>query len=107
LSLIGAAPAARHTWSSAMSEAQVTTDHAAIRRWAESRGGRPASVKGTGKGDAGLLRIDFEPDMAENLELISWDDFFAKFDAEKLGFLHQDETEDGSISRFHKFVDRH
>ena len=89
-----------------MSDAQVTTDHAAIRKWAEARGGRPANVKGTGKGEAGVLRIDFEPELAEGLELISWDDFFAKFDEEKLGFLHQDKTADGSTSRFHKFVDR-
>jgi hypothetical protein len=91
-----------------MSEAEVTTDHAAIRRWAESRGGRPASVRGTGRAgeDAGLLRIDFEPELAEGLELVSWDDFFAKFDREKLAFLHQDKTADGSQSRFHKFVDR-
>jgi hypothetical protein len=91
-----------------MSEAQATTDHDAIRRWAERRGGRPASVRGTGRGgeDTGLLRIDFEPDLAEGLELVSWDDFFAKFDREKLAFLHQDETADGSLSRFHKFVDR-
>jgi hypothetical protein len=90
-----------------MSEAQVTTDHAAIRRWAESRRGRPASVSATGGSGPGVLRIDFEPELAEGLELISWDDFFAKFDDEKLGFLHQDKTEDGSVSRFHKFVDRH
>jgi hypothetical protein len=89
-----------------MSDAQVTTDHEAIRKWAEARGGRPASVEGTGKGEAGVLRIDFEPELAEGLELISWDAFFEKFDAEKLGFLHQDKTADGKVSRFHKFVDR-
>jgi hypothetical protein len=89
-----------------MSDAQVTTDHAAIRKWAEARGGRPASVKGTGQGEAGVLRIDFEPERAEGLELISWDAFFEKFDAEKLGVLHQDKTADGKVSRFHKFVDR-
>jgi hypothetical protein len=89
-----------------MSEAQTTTDHDAIRRWVEARGGRPASVKGTGADDAGILRIDFEPELAEGLELISWEDFFEKFDREKLGFLHQDKTADGSQSRFHKFVSR-
>ncbi len=89
-----------------MSQAQVTTDHAAIRRWAESRGGRPASVKETGDGGPGVLRIDFGPELAEGLELITWDAFFAKFDNEHLGFLHQEETEDGVPSRFHKFVDR-
>jgi hypothetical protein len=90
-----------------MSDAQVTTDHDAIRRWAEERGGRPASVRDTGGGsEAGILRIDFEPATAEGLELISWEEFFAKFDKEKLGFLHQDKTADGSTSRFHKFVAR-
>jgi len=40
-------------------EAKVTTDHEVIRKWAEEREGRPASVGETGgKGGAGLLRID-------------------------------------------------
>jgi hypothetical protein len=75
---------------------------------AEARGGSPASVKGTaGKDDAGLLRIDFEPELAEGLELISWESFIEKFDAENLGFLHQERTEDGALSRFHKFLDHY
>jgi hypothetical protein len=89
-----------------MSKAEVVTDHDTIRRWAEERGGQPASVKNTAEDGAGVLRIDFDPEPAEGLELISWETFFEKFDAENLGFLHQDETVDGSISRFHKFVNR-
>jgi hypothetical protein len=90
----------------AMSEATVTTDHAQIRHWAEKRGGHPATVKATaGKGEAGILRLDFEP-KDEGLKEISWDEFFRKFDEERLAFLHQDKTEDGKVSRFHKFVDR-
>jgi hypothetical protein len=88
-----------------MSEAKQTTDHDEIRRWAEKRNGHPASVKGTArKGEeAGLLRIDIDPP-DEKLERISWEDFFEKFDKEKLVFLYQDKTADGKISRFHKFV---
>jgi hypothetical protein len=84
-----------------------TTDHDEIRRWAESRGGHPASVRGTeDRGeDAGLLRIKFRDD--EDLEEIGWEDFFDKFDEEKLAFLYQDETADGGKSRFFKFVQRH
>jgi hypothetical protein len=92
-----------------MSEAKTTTDHAAIRRWVEERGGRPVSVEGTErKGDAaGVLRIDFPGRGAEEgLTELSWDEFFQKFDEEKLAFLHQDETKDGSESRFFKFVQR-
>src|SRR4051794_34732042 len=45
----------------AESESKTTTDHDEIRRWAEERGGRPATVEGTEGGgeDAGVLRIDF------------------------------------------------
>jgi hypothetical protein len=90
-----------------MTTSTTTTDHEEIRRWAEKRGGHPATVKGTGKGDKpGILRLDFEPKMEEGLEKISWDEFFAKFDREKLALLYQDKTADGSESRFHKFVDR-
>jgi hypothetical protein len=94
-----------------MSEGKTTTDHDEIRQWAEERGGVPASVKGTGGGkkgrgdEAGILRLDFEP-RDEALEEISWEEFFEKFDKEKLAFLYQDETSDGSTSRFHKFIDR-
>ncbi|HZS64132.1 MAG TPA: hypothetical protein VFA53_06510 [Xanthobacteraceae bacterium] len=88
-----------------MSEAKMTTDHTKIRRWAEKRGGIPASVRGTSDGDPGVLRLDFEPKDQE-LEKIGWDEFFRKFDQKKLAFLYQDRTDDGHISRFHKFVDR-
>ena len=89
-----------------MSEAHTTTDHETIRKWAEERGGVPTSVSGTGEdGDPGILRLDFEPKDA-SLEGIGWDDFFDKFEEKKLAFLYQDRTGDGSISRFHKFVDR-
>jgi hypothetical protein len=86
-----------------------TTDHEEIRKWAESRGGKPASVKGTAQGneEAGLLRIDF-PTGASNppLEAISWDDFFEKFDEEKLAMIYQEEKADGEESTFCKFVER-
>jgi hypothetical protein len=96
---------------STMSEGQTTTNHEEIRQWAEERDGVPAHVKGTGsdrKGgddDPGILRIDFEP-RDPDLEEISWDEFFEKFDKEKLAFLYQDETADGKTSRFHKFINR-
>ncbi|MDQ3890665.1 MAG: hypothetical protein M3312_08990, partial [Actinomycetota bacterium] len=63
-------------------ESKTTTDHDEIRRWVEERGGRPASVKGTGDGDdAGILRIDF-PGVGDetSLEEIGWDEFFEKFE---------------------------
>jgi hypothetical protein len=90
-------------------ETRKTTDHDEIRRWVEERGGRPAKVKGTegGGDDPGILRIDF-PGVGEEdrLEPISWEDFFEKFDEEKLAFLHQERLKSGEPSRFFKLVKR-
>ena len=87
-----------------MSQGNVTTDHTEIRSWAEQRGGVPATVKATKKKHApGVLRLDFEPKDPE-LEPISWDEFFAKFDREHSAFHYQDQTAEGSVSRFHKFI---
>jgi hypothetical protein len=90
-------------------KSKQTTNHDEIRRWAEARGGKPATIAGTPKGgeDAGLLRIDF-PTGASNppLEPIEWDAFFEKFDKEKLAMVYQDETAEGGQSTFCKFVER-
>ena len=90
-----------------MAESKTTTDHDEIRRWAEAREGRPASVKGTGGGDdAGLLRINFPGAAEDSLEDISWGDWFDKFEDKNLAFLSQEETASGEESRFFKLVDR-
>jgi hypothetical protein len=84
-----------------------TRDHDVIRRWAEARGGRPVSVRGTSRGGrAGVLRFDFEGYGAggEELQPISWEEFFRKFDENNLEFIYQDRTRDGKESRFYKFV---
>lgn len=87
-------------------ESKQTTDHGKIRRWAEMRGGKPATVRGTAAEDdeAGILRIAFTDD--EDLEVIEWDEFFDKFEDADLEFLYQEETSDGEPSRFFKFVAR-
>jgi hypothetical protein len=80
-----------------MASARPVTDHDQIRDWVEDRGGRPACVKGT----AALLRIDFgTPD--EQLQEISWDDWFDTFEESHLAAL----LPDGPRSRFFKLVDR-
>jgi hypothetical protein len=94
--------------ASADSGAKTTTDHNEIRGWVEERGGRPARVKGTeNKQSAGLLRIDYPGFSGEDtLETITWEEFFQAFDDNKLAFLYQDETKDGSESRFSKLIER-
>ncbi len=89
-------------------EPKITTDHVAIKKWAEERGGIPAQVIGTAvKGETGLLRIDFPGYGREGtLEEIPWNKFFEKFDKKKLAFLYQDETAKGKTSRFFKLIRR-
>lgn len=91
-----------------MSDAKTTTNHNDIRKWVEARGGHPACVKGTGgKGDPGMLRIDY-PGFSgeETLQEILWEEFFKAFEDNDLAFLYQDKTADGKESRFSKFVAR-
>jgi hypothetical protein len=89
------------------SSSDTTTDHDEIRKWVEERKGKPARVKGTGnKTDKGVLRIDFPDGEEENLEQISWEDFFDKFDKEKLAFLYQDKSANGKKSYFNKLVNQ-
>ncbi len=90
------------------SESKTTTDHEEIRRWAEERDGRPASVAGTEAGDdeAGVLRIDFPGGAGGSLEEISWEEWFAKFEENNLAFLYQEEKASGEDSTFFKLVSR-
>ena len=89
-------------------ESKTTTDHDEIREWVEARGGKPARVKGTEKkGSGGLLRIDYPGYSGEDtLETITWEEFFTAFDDNNLAFLYQEETKDGSQSRFSKLIER-
>ncbi|PTQ13581.1 hypothetical protein CLG96_03615 [Sphingomonas oleivorans] len=93
-----------------MASATKTTDHDAIRKWVEERGGCPARVDiKRHKQGGGILRIDFNDpggEEDESLEHIGWDEFFKIFEENELAFLHQDKTADGQVSRFNKFVSR-
>jgi len=85
-----------------------TIDHEEIRKWAEARGGHPATVKRTVTSEKpGILRIDFpgyrgEEDLGE----ISWDEFFDQFEDSDLTFIYQETTAEGQTSRFCKLVRR-
>ncbi|RJR24331.1 hypothetical protein C4578_03020 [Candidatus Microgenomates bacterium] len=89
------------------SESKITADHETIRKWAEQRGGIPSMVKGTGEENGGILRFDFPPlGTKENLEHISWEEFFKIFENKNLALLYQEKTREGEESRFNKFVAR-
>jgi len=78
----------------------ATTSHEVIKQWAEARGGRPATVEGTEHGDRlGVLRFDFGGENA-GLRHVTWDEWFATFDARRLNFIYQEERSDGRQSNF-------
>ena len=83
-----------------------TRDRKTIERWASARGGVPASVRGTRRDGAGIIRIHFPnyDESADELVQISWDAFFQKLDGESLAVLYQEATKDGEVSRFSKIV---
>ncbi|GAA2637682.1 hypothetical protein SMC26_37740 [Actinomadura fulvescens] len=79
----------------------VTTDHDVIRQWAEERGAEPATVPGSEyDGRPGRLLFDFPGYGGEDLEKISWDDWFRTFDERKLNFIYQEHKSDGAQSNF-------
>jgi len=92
----------------ATQDSKKTTDHNTIKKWAEAREGKPAVVEGTEDNDkgGGLLRIDFPGYEGDKLTYISWDKFFKIFDDNNIEFLYQEETSDGEVSRFSKFVNK-
>lgn len=88
-------------------EARKTIDHQEIRRWAEARGGRPVTVRGTeaeSDDGTGVMRIGFNSDFS--LKTLEWEDFFDQFEDKDLAFLYQEKTRDGRPSRFFKLVSR-
>jgi hypothetical protein len=85
---------------------KITTDHEAIRGWAEARGARPA-LKSDDDREAGAVRLDFARSRANpELPQISWEEWFAGFDRSKLALLYQEQTACGELSNFCKLVRR-
>jgi hypothetical protein len=84
--------------------AETTTDQQTIRRWAEGHGGKPAAVRRTHQGgDVGIIRIMF-PDAPQSehdeLDEITWDEFFEEFEKRHLALLYDEK------SMFNKIVGR-
>jgi hypothetical protein len=80
----------------------VTTNHEVIRRWAEARNAKPATVYGSEyDGRPGVLRFDF-PGFQDDgrLRRISWDQWFETFDERKLNFIYQETRTNGEQSNF-------
>ncbi|HEX3569617.1 MAG TPA: hypothetical protein VHU44_02215 [Acidobacteriaceae bacterium] len=91
-----------------MALSKTTQDHDTIRKWAEARGAMPAEVSSTAKGkQTGILRFAFPKarnHKDENLNEISWEEFFEKFDQNGLELVFQEKTSDGAKSNFNKLI---
>jgi hypothetical protein len=87
-------------------ERYLTRNHSVIRRWAEERQGTPSAVSATVSGDdPGIIRLDFPGfSGAGSLEEIGWEEWFRKFDDNRLVLLYQETTSDGQKSNFNKLV---
>lgn len=78
---------------------RVTRDHAEIRQWAEERDGVPSLLEGR-------LQIAFETGLEPAaiapppIDAIGWDEFFRRFEAERLEFHYQDKNIEGGLSHF-------
>jgi hypothetical protein len=91
----------------AQSQTVKTTEHEQIRRWAEEHGGQPACVRGTKDGGSCVLRIDFPGGTGEDqLDHISWEEWFDIFERNRLAALYQERKATGEDSTFFKLVSR-
>lgn len=86
-------------------QTKETTDHEKIKSWAAEREGKPSVVTEDGN-PTEMLRIDFPGYAEDNLEEISWDEWFDLFEENDLKLLYQEETKEGEKSNFNKLVDR-
>ncbi|WFE26482.1 hypothetical protein O7623_24650 [Solwaraspora sp. WMMD791] len=85
----------------------VTTNRAVIKKWAQARGGSPATVGAPRDGRPSVLRIDFPGYGGANLRPISWDEWFATFDERRLNFIYQEQRTDGTPSNFFRLESPH
>jgi hypothetical protein len=91
-----------------MAFSRVTRDHSEIRRWAKANGAEPAQLEcAANRRGAGILRFFFPkaPQHNEdNLKRISWEEFFEKFDKNRLEMVYDENTIADEMDRFEKLV---
>ena len=96
---------------------RTLTSRDEIRQWATARGGNPLLMDTPdGSGSRTLLNLTFGqhalnsdgnegPDRVGGYQLVSWDDWFAALDANKLSLRVSDDPSGGSEAEF-EFVER-
>ena len=96
---------------------QILTERDDIRQWAEARGGNPMLMEvPTGSSSRTVLQLTFGqdelnadnnegPDRIGGYELVSWDDWFAALEENKLAISVSDDPAGGNEAEF-TFVPR-
>ncbi|MGB3183012.1 MAG: hypothetical protein WBB45_16590 [Cyclobacteriaceae bacterium] len=88
-----------------MSDTKKTTSHDEIKKWAKEHDASPVKVKSTGGSSGeGLIRLALEGHSKgdDDLEEMTWDEFFKIFDDNNLAMLYDKE----SNNNFFKLVSR-
>ncbi|MEV7227718.1 hypothetical protein AB0M79_11955 [Polymorphospora sp. NPDC051019] len=80
----------------------VTTDHEVIKRWAQARNAKPATIENTDHdGHLGVLRFDFPGyHRGRPLTEVSWAEWLRTFDERQLNFIYQEQMRSGKQSNF-------
>ncbi len=87
----------------ANTSSRITTEHDAIRRWAEERGAKPV-LAAKSDGQRASVGLEFHGSRDTLSREISWDEWFHRFDKSKLALLYQQQTADGERSNFCEIV---
>jgi hypothetical protein len=87
-------------------KSKATTDHEIIYKWAEVREGIPAVLSAAGNEFPSLLITFPSTTLDMPLRTIPWNEFFSLLESYGLAMVYEDETEEGDISLFNRFVDR-
>lgn len=88
---------------------KITSNRDKIKSWVEKRGGKPAILceEQPLTENHGVLRILFPgDDIKENVKVVTWDQFFERFDQSHLGFMYDEEQSENLHNSFFKFVSR-
>jgi hypothetical protein len=80
----------------------ATRKPAVIRRWAQERNAKPATIPGADPRYPRVLRLDF-PGFAADLQPLSWDAWCMVFELRQVVFLFQEHLKSGRQSNFFAF----
>lgn len=83
------------------SEFKRTLDHDTIRQWIEEHSGTPINTADTNSDE--IIDIGFGPTIGDS-QKITWDEFFERFDTNKLAFRYTDDVVRGQEKQSYSFI---